>query len=50
MTRFNQYFTGYKGRNLADTAPQQARFVQQFDGRRLHRTKRVRLINSYAPA
>ncbi|MCB9139135.1 MAG: hypothetical protein H6642_12375 [Caldilineaceae bacterium] len=37
MTRFNQYFTGYKDLGLADAAPQQARFLQQFDGPRLHR-------------
>jgi len=37
MERFNQYFTGYKGRGLANIVPQQARFTQQFDGRRLHR-------------
>ncbi|MCB9421712.1 MAG: hypothetical protein H6667_18070 [Ardenticatenaceae bacterium] len=37
MTRFNQYFIGYKGRGLENAEPQQARFVQQFDGQRLHR-------------
>ena len=37
MIRFNQYFIGYKNLGLADIVPQQARFVQQFDGQRLHR-------------
>lgn len=37
MTRFNQYFIGYKDLGLANVAPKPARFVQQFDGQRLHR-------------
>jgi hypothetical protein len=37
MARFNQYFAGFHGRSLAEIVPQPARFVQQADGRRLHR-------------
>ena len=37
MSRFNQYFEGYKDRGLADLTPAMARFNQQFGGKRFHR-------------
>jgi hypothetical protein len=41
MARFNQYFAGFEGRGLTEIDPQPARFVQQADGRRLHRITAV---------
>jgi hypothetical protein len=41
MERFNQYFAGFHGRGLTELVPEPARFVQQADGRRLHRITAV---------
>jgi hypothetical protein len=41
MKRFNQYFAGFENRRLTEIEPEPARFMQQADGRRLHRITAV---------
>jgi len=41
LARFNQYFAGFHERGLTKIEPQPARFVQQAEGRRLHRITAV---------